>query len=200
MKTIKLIDMTLREVNALREGALTFKEKLEIARGLDRLKVDGIELAPIDGGKADQLAGKTIAAMVSAALIAAVDVASGNVEETWESVRAAKHPRLNLLAPLSPALMEYSCHKKAPAMLELIASQVKAARGVCESVEFSAVDATRAEPEFLYQAMAAAIEAGANRVTLCDTAGIMLPDEFAAFVAGVKAGVPALPARSCSCR
>ena len=52
MKTIKLIDMTLALLPTLREGALTFKEKLEIARGLDRLKVDGIELAPIDGGKA----------------------------------------------------------------------------------------------------------------------------------------------------
>ena len=52
MKTIKLIDMTLALLPTLREGALTFKEKLEIARGLERLKVDGIELAPLDGGKA----------------------------------------------------------------------------------------------------------------------------------------------------
>ena len=70
MKTIKLIDMTLREVNALKGGALTFKEKLEIARTLDRLKADAIELAPIAGGKADQLANKTIAATVSATLSA----------------------------------------------------------------------------------------------------------------------------------
>ena len=53
MKTIKMIDMTLRQLSAARESALTFKEKLEVARGLDRLKVDGIELAPIDGGKAE---------------------------------------------------------------------------------------------------------------------------------------------------
>ena len=192
MKTIKLIDMTLREVNALTGGALTFKEKLEIARGLDRLKVDGIELAPISGGKADQLANKTIASMVSAPIVAAVEIASGNLDETWESIRAAKHPRLNLLAPLSPALMEYSCHKKAPAMLELIEKQVKAARGLTESVEFSAVDATRAERGFLCQAIAAAIQAGANRVTLCDTAGVTLPDEFAAFVKDVRANTPGL--------
>ncbi len=192
MKTIKLIDMTLREVNALREGALSFKEKLEIARGLDRLKVDGIELAPVSGGKADVLSNKTIAAMVQTAIVASVDVASGSLEDTWESVRGGKHPRLNLLAPLSPALMEYSCHKKAPAMLELVKERVKAARGLCEDVELTAVDATRAEPQFLYQAIAAAVEAGADWVTLCDTAGVLLPDEFAAFVAGVKAGVPQL--------
>ena len=192
MKTIKLIDMTLALLPTLREGALTFKEKLEIARYLDRLKVDGIELAPTDGGKADQLAGKTIAAMVSSPLIAQVDVATGDVEVTWESVRGAKQPRLNLLAPLSPALMEYTCHKKAPAMLEAVRAQVKKARSLCEYVEFTAVDATRAEKDFLCQASAAALECGASRVTLCDTAGVLLPDEFAAFVASVQDGVPAL--------
>ncbi|MBQ3269606.1 MAG: hypothetical protein IJH09_06775 [Clostridia bacterium] len=192
MNTIKLIDMTLRHLPTLREGALSFKEKLEIARGLDRLKVDGIELAPIAGGKADQLAGRTIAAMIAAPLIAAVDIAAGNVEQTWESVRGARQPRLNLLAPLSPVQMEYACHKKAPAMLEAVVDQVKRARFLCENVEFTAVDATRAEPKFLYQAVAAAIEAGANRVTLCDTAGVMLPDEFAEFVAATRQNVPGL--------
>ena len=192
MNTIKLIDMTLRHLPTLREGALSFKEKLEIARGLDRLKVDGIELAPIAGGKADQLAGRTIAAMIAAPLIAAVDIAAGNVEQTWESVRGARQPRLNLLSPLSPVQMEYTCHKKAPAMLETIVDQVKRARFLCENVEFTAVDATRAEPQFLYQALEAAIAAGADRVTLCDTAGVLLPDEFAAFVAGVRENVPGL--------
>ena len=192
MKTIRLIDMTLGLLPALREGALTFKEKLEIARALERLKVDGIELAPIDGGKADQLAGKTIAAMATAPLIAGVDVASGDMEATWESVRGAKQPRLDLLAPLSPALMEYTCHKKAPAMLDAVKAQVQKARSLCEQVEFTAVDATRAEKDFLCQAVAAALENGASRVTLCDTAGVLLPDEFGAFVADVMARVPAL--------
>ena len=192
MKSIKLIDMTLGLLPTQGEGALTFKEKLEIARGLDRLKVAGIELAPIDGGKADQLAGKTIAAMVTAPLIAQVDVASGDVAATWESMRGAKQPRLNLLVPVSPALMEYTCHKKAPAMLEAVRAQTEKARSLCENVEFTAVDATRAEEEFLCQAIAAALEAGANRVTLCDTAGVLLPEEFGAFVARVQDGVPAL--------
>ena len=192
MKTIKFIDVTLKESTALRDGALSFKEKLEIARSLDRLKVDVIELPPISGGKADQLANKTIAATVSAALSAQVDIAAGNVDETCESVRNARHPQLNLLAPVSPVQMEYTCHKKAPAMLEAIKAQVERCRFHCENVEFTAVDATRAEPEFLCQAISAAIEAGADRVTLCDTAGVMLPDEFGVFVAKVRAGVAGL--------
>ena len=192
MKTIKIIDITLRESAALRENALTFKEKLEMARCLDRLRVDAIELAPITGGKADQLANKTIAAMVSAPLSATVDVLSEGVEETWESIRTARQPQLHVQAPVSTVQMEYACHKKAPAMLEAITAQVKKCRFYCEHVEFSAVDATRAEPEFLCQALAAAVQAGASRVTLCDTAGILLPGEFTAFVADVKARVPEL--------
>ena len=192
MKTMKLIDMTLCQASALREGALTFKEKLEIARTLDRLKVDSIELPPIAGGKADQLANKTIAATVSSALIAEVDISADAVDETWESVRSARHPRLNVITPVSPVQMEYACHKKAPAMLKLIAEQVGKCRFHCENVEFTAVDATRAEREFLCQAIETALDAGASRVTLCDTAGVALPEEFGAFVADVLQKVPAL--------
>ena len=192
MKTMKLIDMTLREGFAIRGRELTFKEKLEIARSLDRLKADTIELAPISGSKADQLANRTIASMVATRISAAVDISAGNIEETWESVKTARKPKLNLLVPVSTVQMEYICHKKAPAMLDLIREQVKACRFFSENVEFTAIDATRAESAFLYDAIHAAIESGANKITLCDTAGIMMPDEFGAFVAAVRKNVPAL--------
>ena len=192
MRTMKFIDMTLREAQAIRGRELTFKEKLEIARVLDRLRADTIELAPISGSRADQLANRTIASMVSTRISAAVDIAAGNIEETWESVRSARKPKLNLLVPVSPVQMEYTCHLKAPAMLERIAEQVKKSRFYCEHVEFSAIDATRAEEDFLYQAINTALAAGANKVTLCDTAGIMLPAEFGAFVAGVRKNCPGL--------
>ncbi len=192
MRTIKLIDMTLRESASTRENALTFKQKLEIARLLDRLKVDVIELPPISAGKADQLCNKTIAQTVSAAVSAAVDVNDDNVEEIWDSIRAARHPVLNVAVPVSPVQMEYAAHKKAPAMLQAIAEQVKRCRYFCEDVAFTAVDATRAEREFLHQAVAAAIGAGATSVTLCDTAGALLPEEFGAFVKDVLTGVPGM--------
>ncbi|MBR2765661.1 MAG: hypothetical protein IKE03_06750 [Blautia sp.] len=192
MRSIKLIDITLRESNAFRESALSFKEKLEVARGLDRLRVDALELPPIATGKADQLSNKTIASVVNCALTAAVDMTGSSVEETWESIRMAKHPRLNVLAPTSPVQMEYMAHKKAPAMLEAITETVKKCRFFCEIVEFSALDATRAERDFLYKALDAAVQAGASRVTLCDSAGIFLPDEFAAFVSEVRSNVPSL--------
>ena len=162
MRTVKFIDMTLREAGRIRGRELSFKEKLEVARSLDRLRSDTIELAPIAGGRADQLANRTIASMVATRISAAVDISVGNIAETWESVRSAKKPKLNLLVPLSPLQMEYVCHKKAPAMLEEIRKQVKECRYYSEHVEFSALDATRAEIDFLYEAINAAIESGAN--------------------------------------
>ena len=192
MKTIRCVDMTLRESGAAREGGLTFKEKLEIARSLDRLKVDEIELPPLSGSKADELTNKTISGLVNTGVSATVDIVEGNIEETWESIRSAKKPSVNIVAPVSPVSMEYTCHKKAPAMLEMIADQVSKARFFCETVEFTAADATRAEEDFLINAVGTAIKAGAGRITVCDTAGVMLPDEFGAFVRSLTEKIPSL--------
>ena len=112
MRTLKFIDMTLRQAGPSFGKELSFKEKLEIARSLDRLKADTIELAPISGSRADQLANRTIASMAVTRISAAVDISVGNIEETWESVRPAKKPKLNIIAPVSPVQMEYVCHKR----------------------------------------------------------------------------------------
>ena len=96
MKKLQVIDMTLRQTANTGSREMTFKDKLEIARILDRLKVDAIELAPITGSKAEQLTNRTVASMVSARVSAAVEVSAGNIEETWDSIRNAKEPSLNL--------------------------------------------------------------------------------------------------------
>ncbi|MBQ6563030.1 MAG: hypothetical protein K6A68_09325 [Clostridiales bacterium] len=189
MKTMKIIDMTLRETAGVRESALTFKEKLEMARSLDRLKVDVIELPMITGGKPDQLSNKTIASLVTGTLSATVGIIGDTVAETWESIRSARQPQMNVQAPVSPVQMEYACHLKAPAMLNAISEQVKKCRFYCENVEFTALDATRAEKDFLFQAVREAVAAGARYITLCDTAGVMMPDEFGAFFREVRNAV-----------
>ncbi len=192
MRTVKLIDMTLSRSSAIRGSVLSFKEKLEIAKLLDRLKVDAIELPALGNSKADELSNKTIAATVSTTVCADVDIASGNVEQTWESIRSARSPQLNVIAPVSPVQMEYTCHKKAPAMLEAIGEIVRRSRFYSENVMFTAVDATRAEMDFLAQAVEKAISEGAGCVTVCDTAGVMMPDEFAAFISQLREKAPAL--------
>ena len=192
MKQIMLIDTTLQRAGEMRKSALSFKEKLEIATCLDRLHVDVIELPPVTTGKADLLFNKTFSATAAAIVSASVEITEKDLDAVWESVQSAAHPRLNVIVPSSPVQMEYTSHMKAPVMLEAIRSQIAACREKCADVEFTAVDATRAEPEFLYQAIGTAISAGASSVTLCDTAGILLPDEFIDFLGKVYAHMPAL--------
>lgn len=183
MKTIEISDVTLRLAEGGRAAALSFKERVEIARTLDRLGVDQVELPALKDSKGDVLSNKTIASVVgSARLSATVGLTEESVEQTWESVKGARQSSLHVMLPTSAVQMEYMCHKKGPAMLELAKTLVAKARYFTEHVEFSALDATRAEPEFLRQLLAAVVEAGAEAVTLCDSAGIMTPDECAKFV------------------
>ena len=74
-------------------------------------------------------------------------------------------------------------------MIEWISKVVAMAKESISDVEFCAVDATRAEPEFLVQALAAAEAAGATSVSICDSAAELLPDDFAAFAEGVMAKI-----------
>ncbi len=187
MKTVILSDVTL----CLAEGS-TFREKLEIARLLDNLRVDVIELPAVGEQKQDALLVRTIASFVKhAALSVAVGGDADGAARAAQAVAGIDGARLRVEAPVSPVAMEYHCHKKAPKMLEWIASAVAAASAVAPT-EFVALDATRAEPAFLKEALAAAVGAGAAGVTLCDAAGCTPPDAFAAFVAsaGEGLGVP----------
>ena len=129
MRTIYISDVTLREAGKDRTGTLSFKERVEIARSLDRLQVDAIELPPIGDAKSDTLSNKTIASVVTSACVsAAAGVTEESVDAAWESIRGARKPALHIMLPASAVQMEYLCHKKAPAMLELVKALVERAR------------------------------------------------------------------------
>ena len=172
---------------------LSFKEKIELSRLLDKLGADVIELDGIKNARIDSLQIKSIAAAVSDSIIAVpVELTAESVEKTWSALAQAKHPRLQVCAPASPVQIEYLFHKKPDAMLAAIRETVSACRALSADVEFVADDATRSEQSFLTEAIETAIEAGATTVTLCDTAGIMLPAEFADFVKKQLEAVPRL--------
>ena len=188
-KTIQIADRTL-----CREGsAFSFKEKTEIARHLERLHVDAVELPEIANVRADMLLIRTVASFVKTA---ALSVAVGSSEESLQNailaLSSAARPRIRVEVPVSPVGMEYLAHRKPQKMLEWIAACVSTAKKEVADVEFCALDATRAEPDFLNSAVRAAVEAGATSVTICDSAAETLPDEFADFAAPIieAAGVP----------
>ncbi len=182
MKKIGIYDATLAREN----GAFSFKEKIEIARQLERLCVDTIELPEIKNARTDILFVRTVSAFVKNSVIS---VAAGSTKESIENAAVAlanaKKPRIRIELPLSTALMEYSARKKAPKMLEWIETAVSHAKKLCDSVEFCAVDATRTEAYFLKEAIDVAVKAGADSVCICDTAGTKMPDDFASFAAEI---------------
>ena len=193
MRKIQIVDVSLREQAACNGSSLNFKEKIEVARQLDKLNVDAIETAPIVNGKNDIIFLHTLAPLMTRCILACpVGLDPELLPDTWEALRAAKHPRLNVVAPVSTVQMEYQFHKKPPVVLDMIKAQVKACRELCEDVELTLHDATRAELEFLAQVVRAGIEAGAGIITVCDTAGVMLPDEFNGFVTSLNEAVPEL--------
>ena len=189
MKQIKIADTTLCREN----NAFSFKEKIEIARQLEKLNIDIIELPEITNSKTDILLVRTISAFVkNAVLSVGAGLGAGSIDDAAEALANTKKGTIRIELPVSPVNMEYTAHKKPQKMLEWIAACVKSAKAKGVGVEFCASDATRAEKDFLYTAIKTATEAGADKITICDTAGSLLPDDFAAFVADIagNTGVP----------
>ena len=179
---MRIADRTLCRENC----TFSFKEKIEICRQLEKLKVDVIELPAIETPKTDILFVRTASSFVgSCVLSVCVGMTAESFDGAVQAISAAKRARLRIEVPVSPVGMEYGAHKKPPKMIEWVAATVAKAKAVCADVEFCAVDATRAEPAFLTAILTAAKEAGATAVTVCDSTGEKMPDEFAAFVQGV---------------
>ncbi|MBP3313671.1 MAG: hypothetical protein J6K84_03325 [Oscillospiraceae bacterium] len=191
MKNIRISDVTMKQ--AARELSLSFKEKIELAKLLDKLDVSVIELEGIHNRKIDSLRIKSIAFAVQNSILSVpVQLDKDSVEDTWSAMQFAKHPRLQVCAPVSSVQMEYLYHKKPDAMLTAVGDTIATCKSLCKDVEFVADDATRSDPVFLAQILSVAVEKGATTVTVCDTAGTMMPDEFAGFVKGLYEAVPAL--------
>ena len=192
MRQIVISDATMKQSSE--DFRLTFKEKIELSKLLDKLGVNLIELDAIKNPRIDSLLIKSIVAAVSNSRIAVpVELLNEeNLEKTWAALKNAKQPRLQVCAPTSAVQIEYLFHKKPDAMLDAIRATVAACRALCDDVEFVADDATRSDSDFLIKAVETAIDAGAGTVTLCDTAGTMLPSEFAAFIRAQYEAIPSL--------
>ena len=200
MNSLTLIDATLRQLGTQPVAPLNFKEQVEVARQADLLRLDLVETAPLVHGRADVLFLHTIAPLLShAGLSVPVSPDPAAIRAAWDALRDAPRSQINIRVPVSTVQMEYLFHKKAPAMLATIAACAAAARDAGAAFEISLVDATRAEPAFLDQAARVAAEGGTVAVTLCDDAGEMLPDEFAAFAAHVRGILPETVALGVEC-
>ena len=116
MKQIRISDITMKQPND--EFSLSFKEKIELAKLLDKLGVSVIELEGIDNARVDALRIKSIASAVQHSIVAVpVQLCEDNVQLVWKALSGAKKPRLQVCGAVSSVQMEYLYHKKPDAMI-----------------------------------------------------------------------------------
>ena len=193
MRDIRVSDITMREAAASKALSLSFKEKLEIVKILDRIGVAAIEVEGIESSKVDSLRIKSIASLVKNSTLAVpVKMDDESIEAVWSAAKGAQRVRLQVEAAVSPSTMEYIQCKKADALIDDAARAVAKCAELTDDVEFVAIDATRTDVAYLAKVIEAVTRAGAKTVTVCDAAGSMLPEEFAQFIGDLFKAAPQL--------
>jgi 2-isopropylmalate synthase len=191
MDKVTIFDTTLRDGEQAAGGTLNIQEKLDIARQLEKLGVDVIEAGFPVTSAGDFEAVSTIAKEVRTPVICVLTHANLEaVDQSWEAVKGAEHPRIHVVLSSSDIHLFYQLRKSREEILEMSCSTVARARKYCDDVEFSAMDASRTDPEYIYEILKATIDAGATTVNIPDTVGYAMPDEFGALIEGVFKNVP----------
>ncbi len=193
MRKIHVSDITLRECANSADHSLSFKEKIEMAKLMDKLHFNSIEMPEIKNVSTDVLLIKTIASLMKYAEVCVpVGADAQSVETAWNSVKAAEKASLKVSVPVSAVQMEYKCGKKPPVVKEMAASLIAECKKYTDEVEFSAEDAIRAEKDFLCDVIRSAIAAGASRINICDSEGTIMPSEIYDFIKSLFTEVPEL--------
>jgi len=179
MKNIRIFDTTLRDGEQSPGCSMNTKEKVEMAKQLQKLGVDAIEAGFAASSQGDFDGVSSIAAAVKNTQIFSLSRAlEKDIDVSWEAVKNAKMPGIHIFLASSDLHLEYKLKMTREQALERTEMAVKYAKRYCETVEFSAEDATRTDPEFLVKMYNIAIKAGAAIINLPDTVGYATPDEI----------------------
>src|SRR4051812_33978409 len=188
-----IFDTTLRDGEQSPGISLNATEKLEIAQQLARLGVDVIEAGFPIASPGDFQAVQTIAREVHGPVIAGLARAhAADIERAAEAVRDAEHPRVHTFISTSDIHIQHQLQSTREDVLGQARAAVAHARSLCDDVEFSPMDATRADVEFTAEVLQAAIDEGATTINIPDTVGYAMPIEYAAFLTRLYELVPDL--------
>jgi 2-isopropylmalate synthase len=191
MDRVIIFDTTLRDGEQAAGGTLNIQEKLEIARQLEKLNVDVIEAGFPISSHGDFDAVGLIAKEVRTPIICALARAHPNdIDRAWEAVKEAEHPRIHVFLSASDIHLLYQLKKSREEILQTSRDMVARAKKYTDDIEFSPMDASRTEPEYIYQILEAVIDAGATTVNIPDTVGYAIPDEFGSLIEGIFKNVP----------
>ncbi len=190
---IKIFDTTLRDGEQSPGCSMNLAEKTELAKQLEKMKVDIIEAGFAISSPGDFLSVRTVAQNVKESVVASLArTIPEDIDRAWEAVSVAAQPRIHTFLATSPIHMKYKLDMTPQQVLETSEAMVKRAKKYCGDVEFSAEDATRSDPVFLAQVFDAVIKAGATTINIPDTVGYTVPDEYYEFLMKIRDRCPAL--------
>jgi len=187
---VLIFDTTLRDGEQSPGATMTHEEKLEIAELLDDMGVDIIEAGFPIASEGDFRAVREIADRSKEAVICGLARANfKDIDRCWEAVKKSARPRIHTFIGTSPL------HREIPGlsmdeMADLIHATVTHARNLCDNVQWSPMDATRTEHDYLCRVIEIAIKAGATTINIPDTVGYTAPRESADLIRMLTERVP----------
>ena len=191
---ILIFDTTLRDGEQSPGASLNLEEKLAIAHQLARLGVDVIEAGFPFASHGDFKAVNKIAEVVggeNGPIICGLARASTNdIKACYEAISPAPKKRIHTFIATSDIHLKHKLRKKRADVLCIVPEMVSYAKSLVDDVEFSCEDASRSDPEFLYEVIQLAITSGATTINIPDTVGFTTPSEFGKLIFDINKNVP----------
>jgi 2-isopropylmalate synthase len=188
-----IFDTTLRDGEQCPGATMTFEEKLQVAELLDFMGVDVIEAGFPIASEGDFEAVTEIAKLAKQSVICGLARANFNdIDRAGEAIKFAKRGRIHTFIGTSPLHRQHQLQLNQEQVYERVVSSVTRARGYTDDVEWSAMDATRTEHDYLCRVCEAAIKAGATTINIPDTVGYALPEEYFDLITMLRTRVPGM--------
>jgi 2-isopropylmalate synthase len=185
--SVKIFDTTLRDGEQSPGATMSVAEKVRIAQQLEKLNVDLIEAGFPISSEGDFEAVRAIAQVIKrSTVVALARTDSRDIDRAWEAVKGAKSPCIHVFISTSNIHLKYQLKKSKEEVIKIAAQSVARAKRHTPRVEFSAMDATRSDVDFLIEAFQAAIRAGATTINVPDTVGYAIPSEFGGLIRTIR--------------
>jgi 2-isopropylmalate synthase len=182
-----VFDTTLRDGEQSPGNTMNAQEKLRVAKQLEALGVDVIEAGFPIASEGDFDSVRQIAETVKKSEIAGLARANfEDIDRAWEAVKNAETPRIHTFISTSDIHLKYQLRKSREEVMKIAEESVRRAARYTSNVEFSAMDATRSDWDYLCAVFTAAIDAGATTINVPDTVGYTVPDEFGRLIRYVR--------------
>ncbi len=176
---IVIFDTTLRDGEQSPGAAMNVADKVRLAQQLEKLGVDVIEAGFPISSQGDFDAVRTIAKAITRSKVAALArTNTQDIDRAWEAIKGTKSPLIHTFISTSDIHLIHQLKKSKEEVIRIAAKSVARAKKHTPDVEFSAMDATRSDVQFLAAVIEAAIQAGATRINIPDTVGYAIPSEF----------------------